>query len=305
MAIGDPREIDTLSEALSLNNSTLFVVNQGGMPYKLSFRTMIEYMKDIFLSGGVPYGNELTMSWFELQSQIKGGNFTGIHIGDYKNIILEDGEEAVMEVAGIDQYYKCGDTTIGHHIDFISRDCLKDTMPFNTPEGRGETNNGTEEEQNPWKSSDLFKLMNDEENGVFSKLPDDLKPYIIEKHAQLKQRYSSSGPVNNSTGQKWDYMGKLWFPTDIEIFGNAFWSCDNTGYSGNGGCNLQYPLFYGGAKHIIKMKGNNNSSKAVWWIGMAVKDNNSQVCCVNENGAAGQNSPTITSVSVPLCFRIG
>lgn len=62
----------------------------------------LEALKDIFLSGAVPYGKELTESWPALRTRIKAGDFSGIHIGDYKTITLTTGEVVVMEVAGID-----------------------------------------------------------------------------------------------------------------------------------------------------------------------------------------------------------
>lgn len=255
-----------------------------------------QFMKDIFLSGGVPYGKELTESWANLQARIKAGNFSGIHIGDYKTITLTTGEKLIMEVAGIDQYYKCGDTAIGHHIDFISRDCLAGTKQFNTTN----TNNGTETEPNPWRASALFSTLN---NTVYGTLPSDLKACIIQKRALLESRYASSGALTAPSGWAWNNMGNLWIPTEVEVFGTAHWSHHGYGTAG-GGCNLQYPIFKGGAKHIIKGAGNGGGC-CLWWEASAYSGGSSHVCYVGSYGGAYNRDASNTYVYAPLCFRIG
>lgn len=260
----------------------------------------LDLLSVMVLSGGVPYGKELTESWAALQARIQAGNFKGIHIGDFKTITLTTGEKVVMEVAGIDQYYRCSDIEIGHHIDFISRDCLAGTKVFNETN----TNNGTEAEPNPWRASKLFQTLNDEATGVIATLPGDLKPCIIDKRALLESRYSAAGALESSTGWAWNYMGKLWVPTEVEVFGNTFWSDGDAGWTGGSGCNLQYPIFYGGAKHIIKGAGN-ASSRCTWWEATAHQPSSTHVCYVASYGGAYHNATTDGAVYAPLCFRIG
>ena len=267
---------------------------------RVPFDAATEFFKDTFLAGGVPYGKELTDSWADLRAKILAGNFAGIHIGDFKTITLTGGETVIMEVAGIDQYFKCGDAQIGHHIDFISRDCLAGTKKFNETN----TNNGTAEEPNSWRASNLFKILNDETTGVYASLPADLKPCIIEKRALLERRYSSAGPLEADTGWDWNNMGKLWPPTEVEVFGNTFWSDGDAGWTGGGGCNLQYPIFYGGAKHIIKGAGN-GGARCAWWGASAGRRSSVYVCCVSHDGNANGTAATTASIYAPLCFRIG
>lgn len=257
-------------------------------------------LQDIVMSGGVPYGKELTESWPSLQVRIKAGNFSGIRIGDFKTIVLTTGEMVVMEVAGIDQYYRCCDHEIGHHVDFISRDCLS-----NDPVGKFKyndigTNNGTASESNPWRASKLFKTINDETAGVFSTLPDDLKPVIIEKRALLESRFSSAGALNDSTKWEWKSAGKLWLPTEIEVFGSALWSDWDYGVGGS----RQYPIFIGGSLHLIKGNGN-GGARYSWWEASALRDSSANVCFVAGSDHAYGASAMTDWVSVPLCFRIG
>lgn len=260
----------------------------------------LDLLSVMVLSGGVPYGKELTESWASLQARAQAGNFKGIRIGDFKTITLTTGEVVIMEVAGIDQYHRCGDIEIGHHIDFISRDCLAGTKVFNDTN----TNNGTAAEPNPWRASKLFQTLNDEATGVIATLPGDLKPCIIEKRAQLESRFSAAGALESSTGWAWNNMGKLWLPTEVEVFGNTFWSDGDAGWTGGGGHNLQYPIFYGGAKHIIKGAGN-GGGRCHWWEASALRQSATHVCIVGNDSAAGYAMATPRDVCAPLCFRIG
>lgn len=236
-----------------------------------------------------------------MQTRIKAGNFEDIHIGDFKTITLTTGEVVIMEVAGIDQYYRCGyQEEIGHHIDFISRDCLAARKRFNPTNN----NNGTEEEPNPWRASELFQTMNDETTGVYATLPAGLKPCIIEKRARLEIRYSAAGALDSSTGYEWNNMGKLWTPTEVEVFGNTFCSGGGQVWSGGGGCNLLYPIFYGWTKHIIKGAGN-GGSQCRWWLANAAHERTGNICTVDYGATADNFAASDPWHYVPLCFRIG
>ena len=89
-----------------VGTDSVLVDTDGAGTGRVRFSDALEFFKETFLSGGVPYGKELTESWADLQARIKAGDFTGIHIGDFKSVTLTTGEVAIMEVAGIDHYYK-------------------------------------------------------------------------------------------------------------------------------------------------------------------------------------------------------
>lgn len=240
----------------------------------------------------------LTESWESLHDRIVAGDFSGIDIGDYKEIVLTTGERVVMEVAGIDQYYNCGDRPIGHHVDFVSRNTLKDVMPWSTT-----ANNNSKDEatKNPWLTSSLYAALNET---VYDTLPADLKPCIIEKRALLEERYSANdSAIAADTSWSWKDAGKLWLPTEVEIFGCVHWS--NAGFgSGGGGCNKQYPLFRESAQHLIKMAGETRA-KSPWWSLSVRGGSSSDVCTIFDNGTAGTNSAANSSLRPLLCFRIG
>ena len=288
-----------LPEITGFGKTDSFLVDSAQGTGRVTGDKAADFMKEYFLQGGVPYGKELSESWASLKGRISTGDFTGIHIGDYKTIDLTTGERVIMEVAGIDQYYNCGDTAIGHHVDFISRDCLAGGRRMNATN----TNNGTSAEKHPWLASELYQTLNNESTGIYSKLPADLKPYIITKRALLEERYSSGGAVAADTSWSWANAGKLWLPTEVEVFGHHTWSEPGYG-TGGGGCNLQYPIFTGGAKHIIKGDGN-GGSQCTWWELSAHRTHATHFCSVSCDGHAGYADASNTGVRAPLCFRIG
>lgn len=277
--------------------SDSFLVDMASGTGRLSGTEAAEFMKEVFLRGSLrPFSKELSESWASLKGRISTGDFSGIHIGDYKKITLTTGEVVIMEVAGIDQYYNHGDPAIGHHVDFISRDALKGGKRMNATA----TNNGNANEKNPWLASELYKTLNDESTGIYSKLPSDLKPCIITKRAVLEERYSAGGAVAVSSGWWWKDIGKLWLPTEVEVFGRHIWSETGLG-TGCGGCNLQYPIFrYNG---VIKGEGN-GGTRCSWWGRSPLLANATHFCYTGYNGDSN-NTASSTGLCAPLCFRIG
>ena len=261
--------------------------------------------------GAVPYGKELPYSWKDLSGKCKNGDFSGIIIGDYKTITLTNGEEVVCEVAGIDTYYNRSgyEPCSQHHIDFISRDCLgswrlnyNDAYPNPDGSAATPTNNGTSKAPNPYTASKLFNSLNDQETGIFTKLPKELQKVIIGKYVRAEARYSGSATqmIRNS-GTTWCTLGQLWLPTEVEIWGRN--TCSEDGANGaNSGCNIQYPIFKDGLKHILKGSGNGGTIDN-WWTSSAAYGDCISFCCVGLDGRADYSS-AVWEQGVPLCFRV-
>ena len=258
----------------------------------------------IHAQGAVPYGKELEGTWAEIQAKVQAGDFSGINIGDYKTIELTTGETVICEVAGIDihynpseGYYPCDQ----HHIDFISRDCISglDYVMYNS----SGLNNGTSSQKNPFMASELYQTLNNTESGLITQLPEDLRAIIINKRALMEQRYSSSSTeLTENTGWGWVNMGPLWLPTEYEVFGHCVWSDSKWG-AGGGGCNIQYPIFQGGLKHILKGYGNGGGVD-YWWLASALAGDCYYFCLVGGDGCALYFVAN-DGFLVPLCFRIG
>ena len=256
-------------------------------------------LSDRFLGADMNKGKELTETWAALSKRIKAGDTSNIHIGDWKKITI-DTEDIIMEVAGVNTYYRCGDQEIKYHVDFISRDCMKTAVQMRA---EAKNNGKSNDVKNPFMSSTLFDSINNTSNGILSKLPDDLKDLVIQKRALVEAKYNASSQVNASTGWDWKDMGKIWLPTEREVFGDSIW-CEQT-WSGGGGCNIQYPIFAGVKNSLIKHKGNGVEDAAVWWTASAATGSATEFVTVNNQGSSEKKAANAGEVYIPLCFRIG
>ena len=203
-------------------------------------------------------------TWDDLKNMSRDGDYSDIRVGDFKEIQVGK-EKVIMEIAGIDTHYNTGwtevhgdyDTTalnpVPHHIDWISRDCLNDLHQWNLTA----TNNAVfDEEQNPDKGTDVPWLQShiyQDLETIYEKLPQEVKDVIINKINILERRGHQQGvgqDLTESTGWHWYPMGRLWLPSEYEVFGTNVW-----GQKGYGSTQaVQYPLFANSWKHRIKGK---------------------------------------------------
>ena len=237
------------------------------------------------------YGKEIALSWDEISTKTKKGDFTGLRIGDYKTITLTTGEVVIMEIAGINPYSGSGDQEAGNHILWVSRDCLATTYQMRS----SNTNNGTSAEPNPYRASALFSTL---QNTIFPTVPAEIRAHVIEMRGLLEQRYSGSGTLNNSNSWAWYSRGKAILLTPIEVFGTAGWG--ESGWSNGGGVNVHLPLFAGSSKHFIKRKGN-GGERVSWWLAAASAGGSPNFCYVDNYGNSSTNSASL-SFGVPLSF---
>lgn len=142
------------------------------------------------------------------------------------------------------------------------------------------------------------KLVDYTKDGIWSKLPEALKSVIVTKRALLPQRYSASGMLSINNSWSWKDMGKLWIPSEIEVYGCGVWA--ENGYDKGGF--VQYPIFNCNMRRVKELGdggGRNN-----WWLLSAPTGNTSNFCSVYNNGSANSNSASNTLVGLPVCFRI-
>lgn len=229
-------------------------------------------------------------AWAWIKARIKAHNFTGIHVADYIPIKM-NGETVNMQVAGIDTYYRTTDQELGHHIDFISKDCFSQTVKWNETN----YNNGNAENSAPYMVSNLHKFLT---TTLYGYLPAEVKAVIKNKRMFLEQRYSSSGKLTDSTGWAWNDLGPLWVPTEYEVFDSAIWG--TKGYSQ--GQAVQYPIFAGSYLHRIKGSGH-NGARCHWWLA-SVFGGSSAYCVGADNGGGSGYNGASSEFRVPVCFRI-
>lgn len=238
-------------------------------------------------------GRELSeYTWAQLKTKCTNADFSDLRVGDYKTISLTGGEVVKMQIAGIDTYYKTTDQQLGHHIDWISIDCLNDYVQWNTTNN----NNGNSTSEYPYMVSNVRKYLVET---IYPKLPADVKAVIKNKRSLLEKRYSGSGALTDSTSWGWEDMGLIWLPHEYEVFGAAVWG--TKGWSQ--GQAVQYPLFANSYFHRIKGKGN-GGDRCYWWLATVCSGNSTSCCYVTAYGHAGTANASSTNIGVPVCFRI-
>lgn len=177
------------------------------------------------------------------------------------------------------------------------------------------TGTGTE---HPWLASDLYHWLNSlagqvpnstglnpavkhvdyTQGGVYYYLPAALKAVIVEKRAYLPKRYSASGLLSDDNAGGWADIGKLWLPSECEVYGAPCWG-GKGGYATMGN-NIQYPLFANNMNRVKKKSG----SRGSWWLLSAASGATTRWCTVADSGGAGYATASYTLVAAPVCFRI-
>lgn len=191
------------------------------------------------------------------------------------------------------------------------------TLTFSTAPAAGTmvvTGTGSE---HPWFASDAYLYVNSlaghvpngtgvnpaikrvdyTNDGIYHYLPDWLKAVIIEKRFLLNKRYSTSGVLSDENGWGWTNIGKIWFPTEVEVYGCPVWG--SKGGYGLGG-SIQYPLFMGNMRRLKKR----NGSHTAWWL-LSPDTSATSWCNVNYNGFARYDTASVAYIAAPVCFRIG
>lgn len=171
----------------------------------------------------------------------------------------------------------------------------------------------------PWLASDLYlyanslkghvadgtsktspvKLVDYTKDGIWSKLPEALKAVIVVKRALHQKRYSDSGVLSNSNSWGWENMGKLWIPSEMEVYGCEVWGnnkFDNGGF-------VQYPIFNCCNTNRVKGLGDGGSRYA-WWLMSSGTGSTSLFCNVGVGGNANSTIAADARIGAPVCFRI-
>lgn len=252
--------------------------------------------------------------WAWITARIKAGNFSQIHVGDYIPVTTgrTDGFTFKAQIAGIDTYYQYGDSAVGHHIDFISKELWPDLMVMN----QVNYNNGTANTPYPWLASHCYAYLNSlsmavpnaaaadpdladvdyTAGGVLYYLPDKLKNKIVQKRALLGQRYTAGSLLTTTNSWGWTDIGKLWVPSEIEVYGHGCWAdapYDKGGF-------MHYPIF---ANNMNRVKLRNNG-RSNWWLLSPYAGYSGNFANVGNNGHCNISTASYTWGGAPVCFRI-
>ena len=251
--------------------------------------------------------------WAWVKARRNAGNYAGMQVNDYIPITCSNGYVLKAQIAGINTYTGYGDQQVGNHIDFICKELWNDLHAMN----KVNYNNGNANSPSPFLASDLNYWLNSMSGtvpnstsdssvttevdytagGVLYYLPDKLKNQIITKRILLPGRYTEGQVLTNDNS--WDYQstGKLWIPSEVEVYGAHCWG--NNGY-GAGGF-VQYPIFIG---NMNRTKKRSNKDRYSWWLLSARAGNSAYFAVVTSSGRAVSSSATFTNIAAPVCFRI-
>ena len=135
--------------------------------------------------------------------------------------------------------------------------------------------------------------------GVYDKLPAALKAAIVQKRILLPRRYTAGSLLTADNAGDWVDAGKLWLPSEVEVYGMEHWGSKN-GYSSYG--YVQYPIF---ANNMKRVKGaGHEGNRSHWWLSTAGGGDSTYCAYVIYHGRANSALASNTAIRAPLCFRI-
>lgn len=250
--------------------------------------------------------------WAWIKARITNGDYSGIHIGDYIPFTCTNAAatELSARIIGINTYKNFGDANniVGNHIDFWAG-----LWPTRKPINPANYNNGTSQSDHPWLASDAYLYVNSLQgsvpstsgsnptlaakdyrtDGVYYFLPSALKNVIVEKRMILEKRYTSGSLLTDDNTWAMTNMGKLWFPSEMEVYGTPQWTKAGYGTAGF----VAYPYFLSNMNRLAFGRSN-------WWLVSPPTQNGTYWCYVSYNGNAGSYYASDTSIYDPVCFRI-
>lgn len=267
-----------------------------------------------------PYNGD---SWSWIQARITDGNFDGVHVYDWISFTA-NGATYHAEVMGINCYKGYGDTPIGNHIDFCSKELWPQSYRVN-PVGYNcgvpaFTVGGVTYPAVPysWLACELYHYINSlagyvpnststtpdmlavdyTQGGVYYYLPPELKAVISQKRMLLTHREATGASLpTTDNGYTYANIGNLWLPSELEIYGHGVWG-GVSGYPAALG-SVKYPYFNNAGRCAKKQ----NGAAAIWRILTPRNGNASQWCMVSSGGTLGTYGLT-TAFGFPICFRI-
>lgn len=283
-------------------------------------------LNDVFDDMGQTYvGQDITVKfadeikgysdeWAWMKARKNNGDYKGLHVGDYIPITCSNGYVLKAQIAGINTYTGYGDQLVGNHIDFICKELWNDLHVMN----KVNYNNGNANSPSPFLASDLNYWLNSMSgtvpnstsdpsvttevdyttDGVLYYLPDKLKNQIITKRILLPSRYTAGSVLTADNSWAWQSTGKLWIPSEVEVYGASCWG--NSGYGASGF--VQYPIFIGNMNRAKKRC--SNKDRYYWWLLSAAAGDSTAFARVALYGHCTNASATPTNIAAPVCFRI-
>ena len=245
----------------------------------------------------------------ELHQKVSAGDFSGIQNGDYWPITLNGtvkdyatGETKTMSnavfklEANIQVYKQYGDTAVPNHIVFCSRELLPWTVNMRS----SDTTWYSVSETNPWRGSHLFQTLNAPDGVLPLVEATDIGAHLYAGPNGGGMRFlleTKAAGATAATGWGWGDRGKLFLPTEREVWGQDVWSERGWG----GGAAVQWPVFAGSLRHIIKGLGN-GGSRNHWWCQSSTAGSAENCANVGNDGYPNHDGAATAGRGAPICF---
>lgn len=202
------------------------------------------------------------------------GDYNALVPGDWFTFVM-DGTFYRYECQGRDQYYVSGSTGQSgkHHYTFVPDRLYPTAMAYSSSNS------------SDWNNSDLRKWM---EGTFYDSLPTAVKNSIITMRI----------PFTSQTGERFDYIGKIFPPSEIEAFGKKTYSAETAGGTPP---NNPYPVL---SRSDANRK--RTGTNANWyWLRSAGSSYAGSVPVVNADGRAGSYLASNTYGGALPCFNLG
>lgn len=242
-------------------------------------------------------------AWQFLHDRVAAQDYTGLRVGDWFDVPLAAAANTITQssvryvIAAFDHYYNCSDQAIPHHVVCVPAAPVSMAGSSYVTNGSyimwntTATNQGTSAEPNPYLNSNLHAWEIDE---YLDKLPSTLQSLLLNHRSLAESRYSASGNLNASTGWAWKSLGKIWSPSEMEVYGCIVWGTP----SWSQGMDSQFPYFRETKNRIAR-------GRVHWWLRVVSGVSASHVCRVSGDGANDYASATYTWVRPLPCFLLG
>ena len=230
-----------------------------------------------------------------------GGTDYYVAVGDCLPYFVRTLSNALMkmEVGSINPYINYGDTPISsNHLIMISRDCLPHPLKMRVANTVWYDNTAT----NPWLGSALYETLNNEEHGILSLVAaTDIGAYIHagpnNKGMRIIVEKKAAGVVS-PTGYEFADRGKLFVPSEYEVFGRYMRSVQGIG---TGEFIRQY-IFQDSYRHAVKGVGA-GGSRCIWLCSSSVDGSAIAFCGMDNLGCSCVNAAG-SPRGIPICFLI-
>ena len=256
----------------------------------LTYATYVPLGRNLATVFASEIGSTDPITW--LKNRAAAGNFEGLQIGDYLTCTLNNTAHTAMnyQIAGFDQYYGVGDTINGHMITLVPAIVYPENVKYNDAGG----NNGTADETSPWLASDLYDWMN---TTFYNYLPAAWKSALKDIRIYNPIRHSASGTLTDDNGGKWMNLGKVWAPSEIEVWGSVRLGTPHNGETLMANTDRQLPIFANGRTPI--------RSRHTWWERCSASGSSSHVGTCTNGGFSNCNSASNDGIRPLPCFHIG